>query len=360
MKYMSFRYAIIGGGVLLLLILLLTARLYLNIWLLDYVNDTLANIKGYQGSVEDINIDLYRSAYRIHNLKIFKKTGNIPTPFIAILDADLSIQWSALFHGRIVSDVNLTKPVINFAVAGSDKQTGVEADWTNTIKALTPIDINHVTFRQGKLTYQDFSSNPRVNIYIHNMEGEVRNLRNVVDKSHPLPSELRLSGDSIGNGKLQVQGRLNILKPVPDMDLDIKLENVSLPALNDYSEAYAAIDIRKGDLSVYSQFIIKNNNVSGYIKPIASHIALIDLNKSSNPIKVAWESVVSVIIEIFTNHPKDQFATKIKLEGRLDNISTDTWSAISGIVRNAFISAFKKGFDKDDSASSAEPAHSGN
>ena len=82
-----------------------------------------------------------------------------------------------------------------------------------------------------------------------------------------------------------------------------------------------------------------------YIKPIATDVSLIDLRKSTNPLKLAWESVVAVVVTIFTNHTADQFATKIPLEGRLDNISTDTWAAIGGIIHNAFVEAFKKGIE---------------
>lgn len=340
---------VIGGIAAVVLVPLIVVRLYMNAWLLDYINGVLGDIPGYHGSVDAIDIDLYRGAYRAHNLKVVKNTGHIPVPFVDIETVDLSIQWGALLHGRIVSDAELYRPVINFAVnrAGTAEQTGANVDWTKPIKDLMPIDINVVTFNEGKLTYQDFSTNPKVNLYINHMAGEVRNLRNVVDASQPLPSTLIIKGDSIGKGDLNIKGRLNILKPVPDMDLDLKLENVNLPALSDYTNAYAAIDIRKGNLNVYSELVLKNNRISGYIKPIATNIALIDLEKDANPIKAVWQAVVAVVVQVFTNLPKDQFATKIPLEGNLDNIDTDTWSAIAGIVRNAFISAFKKGWDSD-------------
>lgn len=331
------------------LALVLMARIYFGIWLLHYVNHSLQNIKGYEGSVEAIDLHLYRGAYKIRNLKIFKKVGHIPTPFIAIEDTDLSLQWGALFHGRIVAKAHLYKPVLNFAVAksGAVTQTGVETDWTKTIRDLMPLDINLVTFEQGKLTYQDFSKSSKVDIYIHQMKGDAHNLRNVVDKTQPLPSRIIIDGNSIGGGKLRIDGKMNILKRIPDMDLDTQLENVNLPALSNYSNAYASVDIRKGSLSVYSELIVKDNRVSGYIKPIATNIALIDLHKDANPIKIVWQSVVAVVLEIFTNHHHEQFATKIKLDGRLDNVGTDTWTTIGGIIHNAFVSAFKKGIDNE-------------
>lgn len=162
-----------------------------------------------------------------------------------------------------------------------------------------------------------------------------------------MPSTLVVKGDSIGEGNLVLKGRLNILKEIPDMDIYTQLENVHMQALNSYSNAYAALDFKGGTVNVYSEFIIKDNQVSGYVKPIAKNISLVDLSKEANPVKVAWESVVSTIVTIFTNQRNDQFATRIDLSGSLSKINTNTWSAVAGIIKNAFLSAVKKGFDVD-------------
>ena len=333
------------GLITLLVIVLIILRLYLTTWVLNYVNQTLNNIDGYQGSVGSIDIDLYRGAYTIYDLKLYKKSGHIPVPFIDIARSDLSIQWRALFHGRIVSNIDLNKPIINFAVNKSAEQNGSNVDWNKPIHDLMPIDINLVTFKNGSLTYQDFSSAPPINIYIHDMTGAVKNLRNVIDRQKPLPSSLQIIGDSIGGGTLDIQGRMNILKPVPDLDLDIKLENVNLPALNNYIRNYAFIDVKTGNLSIYSELTIKDNQVSGYVKPIARHIKIINLRKDKNPIKLVWKSIVSGLVTIFSNQHKDQFATKVPLSGSFDHIETGFWSTIGGIFRNAFVQAFHKGLD---------------
>ena len=338
----------------ILLVALIGGRFYLSVWLPRYVNHMLANLNGYKGSVKDIDIALYRGAYRIHELKFVKTEGNIPTPFIDVQTVDLSIQWSALLHGRIVSDIELIKPNINFAInkSGTVRQTGEEVDWTKLANDLMPIDINVVQFHDGKLAYRDFSSSPNVNIYIHDMSGELRNLRNVVDKSQPLPSTVKVQGTSIGGGALSIAGRMNILRPVPDLDLDAKIEGVALPALNSYLKAYAAVDAEKGQISTYSEMHVKNGRVTGYIKPIARDISLIDLRKNDNPVQAVWEAAVAAVVKIFTNQPRDQFATRIPLEGRLDNIKTNSWVAVLGILRNAFFAAVKKGFDNESQASS--------
>lgn len=328
-----------------LLLVIVVVHIYLESWLLDYVNKVLADIPGYPGSAEDIDVNLYRGAYKIHKLVINKKSGGIPTPFVSIDLVDFSIEWRSLFHGRIVSEAILTHPVINYAVKGEAKQTGIEVDWTKPIKDLMPIDINHVLIKDGSVTYQDFSATPRVNLYMHDIDGAAYNLRNVEDDKHPMPSTLTLEGRSIGKGHLKITGRLNILKKVPDMDLLVALEKVDLPALNNYSQAYASFDFKNGEFDLYSHLVVKDNRVNGYIKPIARHVE-VDVLKDANPLQVAWSAVVAGIIELFTNRTKDQFATQADLEGNLNDFGTDFWETLGGIIGNAFIQALSRGFDE--------------
>lgn len=343
------KHKILYGAGLLLLILVIVLRLYLTVWLTHYVNKVLYNMNGYRGSIEDLSIDLYRSAYHIDGLKISKLRGDFPVPFLDIKEVDFSLQWAALIHGRIVTKVKLERPVVNFAIdrSGNERQTGEEVDWSKRIRDLMPIDINHVKLIDGKITYRDFSTHPQVNIYIHHLNGEVHNLRNVVDKTKALPSTISVKGDSIGKGDLSLKGKMNILRKIPDFEIEWKLENMDLTALNNYTDAYASIDFNKGNLSVYSQLIVKDEELSGYIKPIATDVSLIDLRRKPNPLKLIWESIASVVVEIFTNQREDQFATKIEVSGSLKNIDTDTWSTIAGIAHNAFVKAFEKKIDQD-------------
>lgn len=230
-----------------LLVILVVGRIYLPVWVKDYANETLNNIDGYRGSIEGVSIALYRGAYVIHGLKLYKIDKGIPTPFLDFERADLSIQWGALFKGRIVGDVTLDRPTINFArsSSGQSAQTGVETDWTVPIRELMPLDINFVEINNGKIAYQDFSTSPNVDIYIDNMQARATNLRNVDDKSVALPSDLTVRGSSIGGGNLALDGKLNILKQIPDFDIAGKLESIDLPAMNNYARPFAGIDFEK-------------------------------------------------------------------------------------------------------------------
>ncbi len=341
------RYAL-GGFILLLMVALIAGRLYLPIWLTDYVNKTLNNIPGYRGGVQSIDVHLYRGAYTIRGLRLNKLNAGIPVPFLSIDTTDLSLQWGALFDGRVVSDVHLYGPVVNFAKGKSGaEQTGKETNWNDPIKKLMPIDINVVEIRRGKITYKDFSSSPPVDIYINNLSGTLNELRNTEDANVALPSSMNFTGDSIGNGKLAVKGKLNVLTPEVDMDLDGKLENAQLKSFNSFSNAYVGVDFKKGTMDLYTELAIKNGRIDGYVKPIVRNLSVDKVPEGTNPFQVAWATVASFLLEVFSNQPHDQFATKVPLTGSLDHIKTKFWPTLGGIFRNAFVEAFSKGTDGD-------------
>jgi hypothetical protein len=69
------------------------------------VNRVLSEIPGYHGWVDDIDIALYRGAYVINGLHLYKN-GN-KQPMLDFPKTDISIEWKSLFKGRIVSEIEL-------------------------------------------------------------------------------------------------------------------------------------------------------------------------------------------------------------------------------------------------------------
>jgi len=77
--YKKKRYAL----PIIIILLLIVFRLFLPTIVKSYVNGVLADIPGYHGAVEDIDISLIRGAYVIHNLYLNKIDAGISakTPF---------------------------------------------------------------------------------------------------------------------------------------------------------------------------------------------------------------------------------------------------------------------------------------
>jgi len=102
--------------VVLIILAILIFRLALPGMVKNYVNKKLNELPGYTGHVDDIDIHLLRGAYVIQGLLLKKKTDPEKYPFLTIKQADLALEWGAIFKGRLTGVVQLD--------ADDDQQTG--------------------------------------------------------------------------------------------------------------------------------------------------------------------------------------------------------------------------------------------
>lgn len=334
----------IAFAVILLLALgLVAGRAYLPYWVTDYVNRQINALDGYGGGVEDIDIHLWRGAYSIHGLNIYKTNGGLKEPFVASDMIDLSVEWRALiFDWSLVAEIDVYGADLIFARS----QTGEGADWENFVDSLFPFDINRVEVHSGKVAYKDYSADPAINLFVENINAKVTNLRNTEEREVALPSDIIIGGRSVGGGDLKVTGKINTMLNTPDFDLDMGLAEADLTAFNDYAKKFASIDFTTGTIGIFGELAAAKGNVSGYVKPVATNVSLLDIpDQDSNPFNIIWEAFASVVLEIFENQSADQFAMRIPIEGSLDSPERDLWSGIISIFQNAFNEAFTKNSD---------------
>ncbi len=82
------------------------------------------------------------------------------------------------------------------------------------------------------------------------------------------------------------------------------------------------------------------------MKPLLVDLKIIDLrDEDKSALMKIWEVVVSGVMEIFENQPKDQFATKVPISGDLNNTDAGILPSIWNILSNAFVQAFDKNTD---------------
>ena len=130
-------------GIVLALIIF---RLFLPLIIENQVNKTLQNMDGYTGHVEDIDLSLYRGAYAINNIVIEETAEDKENiPFFEAKTIDFSVEWSALFDGAIVGEIEFHNAKLNFyKKASGEVEAGEENDWVETVKELMPLKINRM------------------------------------------------------------------------------------------------------------------------------------------------------------------------------------------------------------------------
>lgn len=288
--------------VLIIVGVLIIFRIALPFILENYVNNALRQMEGYEGSIDDIDLNLFRGAYQIDNLIINSVTDSLPVPFISISEIDLSVHWGALFDGAFVGEIILGHPVINFAVDEEASQDGTETDWPEVIKDLFPITINRFELIDGVISYYDFSTEPEIDVYIENLDLLITDLTNIEQQDQMLPSTISATGYSTGGGEFKLNAGFNALQEIPNLDLTMHVEQVNLIELNDFIRAYSNTDVEKVTFNLYTELVIEGGNLKGYVRPVLENVELLDWDKEKGGfLKKTWEAMVAGIKEIFEN-----------------------------------------------------------
>ncbi len=339
---------------LILILILVAGRIYLPYYVRDKLNETLATIPGYYGQVDDVGISLWRGAYQINGLFLDKvDTSDKKSPFLNFPATDISIQWRALLDGRVVSEITMTNPEVTYvfedhvAEDGSLDEPSTEV-WTAVLTDLVPLEINRFEVAQGTLKFVALYAEPNIDLFMNDVNLVANNLQNTIQSERVLPSDFEANATTIGNGRFEANGKINLIKEIPDMNLEMSLEDADVTALNDITLHFAGIDFESGTFELFSELAIADSYMKGYFKPFFIDTKIVDGwdKEDSNIFKKMYESFVGVFKFLLKNQGNDTLATRIPIEGPLDNSQVGVWSSVFNIFGNGWFGAFDN--DTDD------------
>ncbi len=322
-------------------LLIIAFRIALPYILLKAVNKELTKIPGYSGHVEDIDVALIRGAYKIKTIELDKTGGKIPVPFFAANLVDLSIEWSALFHGSFVGKIIVEHAVLNFVKGPTEatSQTRIDKKWTDVVDKLMPLKLNRFEINNGEIHYHDFYSSPKVDIFAKDVHILAENLSNAKKNKELLPSPVNATATVYG-GHARLTMKIDALNSVPTFEAKAELVSLDITNLNNFLEAYGKLDVKQGNISIYTEAAAKDGKITGYTKPIIKDLKVVNWEKDKEkPLKLAWEAVAGAVAWVFKNHKKDQLATKADFEGDVKSPDFNIWSILGEVLHNAFIQA---------------------
>jgi hypothetical protein len=324
-----------------IVVVFVVVRLMLPFGLRTFVNRQLNRSHDYSGSIGNVTVHLWRGAYQVHDIHISKKSGKVPVPFFSTKILDLSLEWSELFHGSVVSKIAMLQPSLNF-VSGPTKdqsQSGTENDWGKTLESLAPFKINRLAITNGQIHFQNLYSTPPVDVYVNDVSVLATNFTNSRKLSEKLPAGIVAHGKALGHGGLNLDIHVNPIADKPTFELTGQLTNVDLVQLNNFLKAYGKFDVACGDFAVFTSFAAKDGDYDGYCKVFIKNLKVFnwDKDKQKDVLEIFWKAIVGTLTAAFKNQPHDQLATKIPITGTLNKTDVHLWPTIATLLRNAFI-----------------------
>jgi hypothetical protein len=324
-----------------IVVVFVVVRLMLPFALRTFVNRQLNRSHDYGGSIGNVTVHLWRGAYQVHDIHISKRSGEVPVPFFSTKILDLSLEWSELFHGSVVSKIVMLQPSLNF-VSGPTKeqsQSGTENDWGKTLESLVPFKINRLAITNGQIHFQNLYSTPPVDIYVNDVSVLATNFTNSRKLNQKLPAGIAAHGRALGRGGLDLDIHVNPMADRPTFELIGQLTNVDLVQLNNFLKAYGKFDVARGDFAIFTSFAAKEGDYDGYCKVFIKNLKVFnwDKDKQKDVLEIFWKAIVGTLTAAFKNQPHDQLATKIPITGTLNKTDVHVWPTVATLLRNAFI-----------------------
>jgi hypothetical protein len=340
---------------LVIAILLIGIRIALPYAILKYVNKSLREMKGYYGHVNDIDLAIYRGAYKINSIYLNKvdTLSMEQTEFFQSRVIDLSIEWQALLDGKIVGELDFEDPRLKFT---KDKVEPKEisndtSDFRDLLDKLMPLRVNRFEIINGVIQYTDNTSNPKVDIQMNNTHVLAENL--TTEKTDDILPSTVTADANIYKGHLRLNMRLNALADKPTFDMNTELKDTHLPELNEFFKAYGKFDVNRGVFGLYAEVAAKQGKFVGYVKPVIKDLDVLGAeDRKDNILQKMWEAVVGGAGQLLRNQKHDQVATKVPLEGTFEKTDANIWYAILQVLKNAFIQALQPSIDQEINISS--------
>jgi hypothetical protein len=335
-------------GLLMFLVVLVGLRVALPDLLLDYVNDQLNELEAYEGSVQDIDLALWRGAYGIDGIRIVKRGKRDPVPFFSSDRLDLSVQWRSLFHGALVSEATFTGPNLNLIQETTEResQLGTEEDWRARIEGLFPFRFNTIEIRYGTATFRAPGIRTEEALNVERINGTFANLTNVADADKEAYADFSLTGAALGDAPVTVSGSLDPWSREPTFDVNLELTDVALPKVNPWLREYIKADAERGEFELYLEVAAADRRFTGYAKPIMRDVDMTSAKENEgNPLRKLWEGIVDFAADVLENKQEEQVAARMPFSGSIEEPKSSVWATLVSIVRNAFVGAFARSLE---------------
>lgn len=190
-------------------------------------------------------------------------------------------------------------------------------------------------------------------IYLTNTDLQMSNFSNQHSEK---ASQVKLKAKFMDSGLTTATATFRPDKKGQDMDLYLKIDETQLTAMNNLLLTYGDFDVSAGVFALVTELHIKNNNITGYIKPFFKDMKVYD-NKKDKKRGIRhqmYEMMIGGVSMLLENRSQQEVATKANIKGKVDNPETSTWQIVGQLIKNAFFKAILPSFERE-AAGAAKP-----
>ena len=321
------------------------------------VNRKLSEIEGFSGSIERINLAIWRGTVEAHGFVLRDSDHPDDIPVVSIRRAVMTGGIRPLLSGKLGGSARIEGAEVTIIKRERMEDPGDEAAdkmketreqvkrWQHALRETFPMEITEVEATDGRMRFIDRSYDPVVDVEVAELHTVIQNLRNQPD-GEDLPTTIDITGVTTGGGQLEIHVETDPLKEPLEFETTFEIRDLSLPEFNDFMLAYAKVDVSQGTFDVYIEATAEDGAYQGYVKPFFEDLdftGVEDENKSLG--RRIVETVASAATSLLENPESDKVATQTPFSGTFDENDVDLWSTLENLLSNAFLQAIREGLE---------------
>jgi hypothetical protein len=307
----------------------------------------LARNERYAGSFDDVDVSVLRLAYSIEGLRLVKRNGQVPVPFVVAPLVDYSFDGMALLRGRISGEIAITSPSLNIVDGPSPevRQGPMGVDWRITMRKLFPTNMNRISVHDGTIHFRNFHTKPEVDVYIDDIELEAANV--ALRSPTPNTGAVRLHGRGVPmqSGSIKADVTLFRNTPAPSFDASLSIHGAQISEWNALLRAYLGLDVERGTARVDATLHARDGQLRGEVTPSLAELEVFDFARelaSQSVLTSVGESLIDVGAFLLRDQSRHVIEVRIPLSGTIRNPKHDNWASVRSLAREALVEALER------------------
>lgn len=320
-----------------LILLLIGLRVAAPVLIRDKINETLATkLSDYQGSIRDFDLRLIAGSYFVKDLELHRRSAPPGQSLLKVEKIEVNVAWRALWHGRLLLDGVLFRPVVELDDHEDPrkKQTGAEEkNWMRAFRSVAPFNLQSLQIEDGSFHFLKKDARPAIEVTVDQLDGEFNNFGNLLQlERQQMPSSFRVTARVQEHARLAVEGKGSFLQGPLLAQFKTDLKDLELPTLNPFLKQYAYFDITSGHVSMSGTSQIRWPSMKLDFFPSFENLDIVAPQQRFRGVRGFFTEIGVALLNLIARSPKDRtLQTELRLEGDFPHLKLDTWRAIRGV-----------------------------
>ena len=315
----------------------------------------LARNERYAGGFDDVDVSVLRLSYSIENLRLVKRNGQVPVPFVIAPRVEYAVDKMALLRGRISGAIAISSPSLNLVDGPTPeaRQGPAGVDWRVTMRKLFPTRVNRIDVRDGTIHFRNFHTKPEVDVYLGDVQLGVSNLASRKGAAGSGAVGLHGTGVPMNSGSIEGDFTLYRNTREPSFDCTLAIRGAQLAEWNSLLSAYAGLDVESGSARVDATLRARDGALVGHVTPSVAELVVFDFSKELGEQSVltsVGESLIDLGAVLLRDRKRHVIEARIPISGTIRSPVRDDWASVRSLLQDAFINALRPGGKSEASA----------